>query len=71
VAPPLSYRARNDDRSHNPHIPVENRVRTFGIGKARHAVAAVSPTAIGGMAAAVEESEPSALCLVWPTAAQV
>ena len=55
-------------RPHNPHIPVENRVPPVSQGEARRAGG--RPTAIPGMAAAIEDAQAERLWLVRPTAAK-
>jgi hypothetical protein len=55
IEPPLSYRARNKRRAARS-AETCGKPRTFGITKARLAVLPVSPTAIPGLAAAVEEA---------------
>jgi hypothetical protein len=56
-------------RSHNAHIPVENRVPPVSQGEACRAGG--RPTAIPGMAAAIEDAQAERLWLVRPTAASV
>jgi hypothetical protein len=46
MEPPLSYRARNDERPHDPHRPVENRVPSVSLRPACRA--GDRPTAIPG-----------------------
>ena len=55
-------------RPHNPHLPVENRVPPVSQGEARRAGG--RPTAIPGMAAAIEDAQAERLWLVRPTAAK-